>query len=117
MPTNPMKSEHSHVDDDYLQALADNFRLSRAEGIDAAFEKHKLDAHIMPTDRAPLQTCFYLSPEVAAIAGHPMISVPLGFQSGTIEVSPAEQLPLPRRLQDDCSLDSPLLAQRARSST
>ncbi|OAX39638.1 hypothetical protein K503DRAFT_71594 [Rhizopogon vinicolor AM-OR11-026] len=34
---------------------------------------HKLDAHIMPTDRAPLQTCFYLSPKVAAIAGHPMI--------------------------------------------
>lgn len=62
------------MDDDYLQALADNYRLGRAEGIDAAFKAYKLDALVMPTDRAPLHDSFDLSPKVAAIAGYPMIS-------------------------------------------
>lgn len=69
-----MKSQHSHVDDDYFEALIDDFRLGRAEGIDAAFEKYKLDALIMPTDRPPSQEGSYLSPKVAAIAGYPMLS-------------------------------------------
>jgi len=69
-----VKSQHSHVDDGYFEALLDNFRVGRAEGIDAAFEKYKLDALIMPTDLPPLQDGFYASTKAAAIAGYPMLS-------------------------------------------
>ena len=74
--TRLVKSEDSHVDDDYLWALADDFRLGRTEGIDAAFDKYKLDALVMPTERPPLssQEDPYLSTRAAGIAGYPIIS-------------------------------------------
>jgi amidase len=69
----------------YLQALAENRRLAREEGIDAVMEEHQLDALVMPTG-APgwkidlIDGDHHLgsSSGPAALAGYPAISVPAG---------------------------------------
>ena len=70
----------------YLQALDENHRLSRQEGIDAVMDKYNLDALVMPSS-APAW-CIDLingdhhlggSSQLAALAGYPAISVPAGF--------------------------------------
>ncbi|KAH7334050.1 amidase signature enzyme [Rhizoctonia solani] len=55
----------------YYNALRTNFALTREQGIDAALKSNKLDALVLPTDG------LIITP--VAIAGYPMISVPLGF--------------------------------------
>jgi len=74
---------------EYTDALAANHRLSRAEGIDALMEKHKLDAILAPTGGPAWLT--YLangdhsgggSSNAAAVAGYPDITVPAGFVFG-----------------------------------
>ncbi len=74
---------------DYVQALAKNRRLSRAEGIDAVMTKHKLDAMVAPTGGPPWPTDLlngdhftggYSSP--SAVAGYPHITVPAGYVQG-----------------------------------
>ncbi|GAC1360533.1 MAG: amidase [Ktedonobacteraceae bacterium] len=76
-------------DPQYLNALAENHRLSREEGIDAIMDQHNLDALVMPT-RGPAW-CIDLingdhdiggSAQAAALAGYPAISVPAGFVFG-----------------------------------
>ncbi|KAG1867496.1 amidase signature enzyme [Suillus tomentosus] len=73
------QSEASQVDDAYFSALAEEFDLGRTRGIDATLAQFNLDAIILPTEDASTPT---------AIAGYPLISVPLGFQPDDVELLP-----------------------------
>ncbi len=74
----------------YLKALESCRRLSRAEGIDAAMDKHRLDALLAPTGNPASVTDLVngggdgsgscSSP--AAVAGYPHITLPMGFAFG-----------------------------------
>jgi len=75
----------------YKDALAKNLRLTRKDGIDAAFRKHKLDAIIVPSggpawmiDLANGDAINWdmESTSPAAVAGYPHITVPAGFVFG-----------------------------------
>jgi amidase len=73
----------------YREALAHNHRLTRDEGIDAALERHRLDAIVAPTN-GPAWTTDLIngdhplggSSSPAAVASYPNITVPAGFVSG-----------------------------------
>jgi amidase len=73
----------------YLDALAKNHRMSRAEGIDAVMNKHKLDAIIAPTG-GPAWTTDLINGDhftggystASAVAGYPNINVPVGLAYG-----------------------------------
>jgi amidase len=74
---------------EYLDALANNHRYSRAEGIDQALAEHKLDALVAPTGGVPWLTDFYAGDNEgesftrpAAVAGYPHVTVPAGFVHG-----------------------------------
>jgi len=70
---------------EYQEALARCRRLTRTDGIDAAMEKHKLDALIAPT-LGPASVIDWIngdrwlggSSTPAAVAGYPSISIPAG---------------------------------------
>jgi amidase len=73
----------------YLDALANNLRYSREEGIDKVMLANKLDALIAPTGGPAWLTDLvtgdnsgssFTSP--AAVAGYPHVTVPAGFVSG-----------------------------------
>jgi amidase len=73
----------------YLDALATCRRISRNEGIDAAMEKHNLDAIVAPTSTPAHVTDWVVgdhglgdSTSPAAVAGYPSITVPMGFVFG-----------------------------------
>jgi amidase len=73
----------------YLDALAEDHRLSRAEGIDAILERERLDALVMPTGGPTWKIDLVAgdhhtggSSQPAALAGYPAISVPMGYVSG-----------------------------------
>lgn len=75
----------------YRQALARNHRLTRAQGIDAAFRKHRLDALVVPSGgpawlidlaNGDAQSWDMESTSPPAVAGYPHISVPAGFIFG-----------------------------------
>jgi amidase len=77
------------TDKDYKEALAKNQRMSRAEGIDAVMNEHKLDALVGPTGGPPWTTDLIngdhfsgSSSTPAAVAGYPNINVPAGFIYG-----------------------------------
>src|SRR3954466_1113387 len=70
----------------YLDDLAKDMRLSRAEGIDATMTKYKLDAIVAPTGGPAWPTDLLNgdhfgggSSTPAAVAGYPNINVPAGF--------------------------------------
>jgi amidase len=73
----------------YLEALATCRRLAREEGLDAAFGTHGLDAVVAPTG-GPAWLIDHVNGDhyvggnssVAAIAGYPSITVPMGFVAG-----------------------------------
>jgi amidase len=74
---------------EYLDALANNLKLARAEGIDKALAENNLDALVAPTGQPAWLTDFikgdasggsFTSP--AAVAGYPHITVPAGFVRG-----------------------------------
>ncbi|MCX4234990.1 amidase [Streptomyces ortus] len=74
---------------EYRQALATNHRLSRAEGIDAALRRYRLDALVMPTTGPPAKIDLIRGDSYgggastpAALAGYPAVSVPAGFAFG-----------------------------------
>lgn len=74
---------------EYVEARDKNFRLSRAEGIDAIMDKHNLDALIAPTESpawaSDLVTGDHFlcsSSTAAAVAGYPSVTVPAGFVFG-----------------------------------
>lgn len=73
----------------YREALANNLRYSRAEGIDAVMREHRLEALIAPTGGPAWLTDFingdhysgsFTTP--AAVAGYPHVTVPAGQISG-----------------------------------
>ncbi|MCX7176292.1 MAG: amidase [Proteobacteria bacterium] len=74
---------------EYRDALENNHRYSRAEGIDQVLKEHQLDALVAPTNGPAWLTDFikgdasggsFSSP--AAVAGYPHITVPAGQVSG-----------------------------------
>jgi amidase len=74
---------------DYVQALERCRQLTRAEGIDAVMERHRLDALIAPTegpawliDLVVGDRALASSTTAAAVAGYPCITVPAGFVFG-----------------------------------
>jgi amidase len=74
---------------EYLRARDDSRRLSRTEGIDRAMDKFKLDALIAPTGGPAWPTDLVNgdhfvadSSQLAAVAGCPNITVPMGFVFG-----------------------------------
>jgi amidase len=75
---------------EYLEALARNRRLTRTEGIDMVMDKNQLDALVAPTLGPACVTDLangdhWLGGDitsVAAIAGYPHITVPMGFVFG-----------------------------------
>jgi amidase len=77
------------TDKAYLDALAKNHRLTRAEGIDAAMDKYRLDALVAPTagpswliDLVDGDHDTGGTSSLAAVAGYPNINVPAGFVLG-----------------------------------
>ena len=73
----------------YLDALAKNRRLARAEGIDAAMDQHRLDAIVAPTGGPAWLTDLVNgdhfgggSSTAPAVAGYPNVSVPAGHVFG-----------------------------------
>lgn len=74
------------TDKTYLDALAQNHRLSRDEGIDATMHTHQLDAIVAPTG-GPAWVVDLVNGDhfgggcssAAAVAGYPHITVPAGF--------------------------------------
>lgn len=74
---------------EYLDALANNHRYSRAEGLDQVLQQHQLDALVAPTGGPAWLTdlingdasgASFTSP--AAVAGYPHITVPCGAVQG-----------------------------------
>jgi len=73
----------------FLEALASSRRLARAEGLDAAFAQHRVDALVAPTGgmawltdpvNGDATTGSFSTP--AAVAGYPHLTVPMGFVAG-----------------------------------
>ena len=71
---------------EYRKALADCGRMSRTDGMDAAMDKLKLDALVAPTGNPAWLTDLVNgdhftggSSTLAAVAGYPHITVPMGF--------------------------------------
>lgn len=78
------------TDDAYVEALAHCRRMSRAEGVDVAFAKDKLDAIVAPTG-GPAWLIDLVNGDcsgaggnssMAAVAGYPTITVPAGYSFG-----------------------------------
>ncbi|KAI0672166.1 amidase signature enzyme [Trametes maxima] len=74
-------SENTTVDQAFFDALAADKDLGVTRGIDGALAAFQLDALILPTDIASTP---------AAIAGFPIVTVPLGFLPADTPLSPAE---------------------------
>ena len=76
-------------DDAYAEALATSKRLAREEGIDALVEEHRLDTIVAPTGGPAWVTDLINgdhfsggSSSLAAVAGYPNVTVPMGFVHG-----------------------------------
>ena len=72
-----------------IDSPADLRKLSRAQGIDAVMNKHKLDALVAPTQAPPGPIDLVLgdhwlgsSSTPAAVSGYPTITVPAGYVHG-----------------------------------
>jgi amidase len=71
---------------DYLEALAKSQSLTREKGLDAVFAKHRLDALIAPSG-GPAWLIDHINGDhysggntsLAAVAGYPHLTVPMGF--------------------------------------
>ena len=81
------------TDQEYLDALARDFRISRDEGIDAVMNRLELDALFAPTrnpawaiDVVSGDRGFVGSSTPAALAGYPLITVPAGYAFGELPV-------------------------------
>ncbi len=76
-------------DPGYQQALADSRRIARTEGLDVVLAEHNLDAIVAPTlspawltDPVNGDHHIHSSATYAAMAGYPLITVPMGAVSG-----------------------------------
>jgi amidase len=78
----------------YLEALANNVRLSRTDGLDAIMDKHDLDVLVAPTS-SPAATIDQVNGDrrlggcstPAALAGYPLLSMPCGYTPFGLPVS------------------------------
>jgi len=77
------------TDQAYIDALAKDRRLSRTEGLDAAFAQNTLDAILAPTGSPPWPTDLVngdhflgASSTPAAVSGYPSVCVPVGYSFG-----------------------------------
>lgn len=85
-----MESKGPLTSYEYLESLAKCRRLARTEGLDAVLVKNKLDAVVAATMGPACQTDLVLGDRwlggdlisVAAVAGYPHITVPMGFLFG-----------------------------------
>jgi amidase len=74
----------------YLEALAQNERYARREGLDALFAQHQLDAVVAPSGSTawltdPLLGDHFLPGGITspfAVAGYPHLTVPMGLADG-----------------------------------
>lgn len=81
------------TEQEYLDALAQDFRISRKEGIDDVMDRLELDALFAPT-RNPAWAIDVVSGDrgsigsstPAALAGYPLITVPAGYAFGELPV-------------------------------
>ena len=73
----------------YLEALANSRRFAGAEGLDAAFKEHRVDALVAPSGglawlfdpvNGDASTGNFSTP--AAVAGYPHLTIPMGFVAG-----------------------------------
>ncbi|THG99716.1 hypothetical protein EW026_g2704 [Hermanssonia centrifuga] len=76
-----IKAENTTVDQAYFDALAADKDLGQTRGIDGTLKEFDLDALILPTSGAA---------GPAAIAGYPIVTVPLGFQPANVTLSAAQ---------------------------
>jgi amidase len=74
---------------EYLDALENNHKMARTDGIDVVMDKYKLDALVAPTGGPAWLTDLVNGDHVsggsaspAAVAGYPNITVPAGFVHG-----------------------------------
>lgn len=74
------------ADKAYREALAKNHELTRDKGLDAVFAKHRLDALVAPSGGPawlidPINGDHYTggNTSLAAVAGYPHLTVPMGF--------------------------------------
>ncbi|EIW53237.1 amidase signature enzyme [Trametes versicolor FP-101664 SS1] len=74
-------ADNTTIDQAFYDALAADLDLGATRGIDAALKAFELDALILPTNIASTPS---------AIAGHPNVTVPLGFCPPDTPLSPAE---------------------------
>ncbi|KAF8558677.1 amidase signature enzyme [Imleria badia] len=81
------KSEASKEDERYYEAVKKGYQLGRTDGIDATLKRFALDAIILPSNDS-------YATKAAAIAGYPLVSVPLGFLSDATELTPNPPTPL-----------------------
>ncbi|RPD60677.1 amidase signature enzyme [Lentinus tigrinus ALCF2SS1-7] len=73
-------SENTTVDQAFFDAVAADKDLGATRGIDATLQTFNLDAILLPTD---------VSSTPAAIAGYPIVTVPLGFLPADTPLAPA----------------------------
>jgi amidase len=81
------------TDQEYLDALAQDFKISRQEGIDEVMDRFELDALFAPT-RSPAWAIDVVSGDrgaiasstPAALAGYPLITVPAGYALSELPV-------------------------------
>lgn len=77
-----IRADKTIRDEEYYTKLALNQKMAREDGIDASLKKFNLDCMVLPTGG--------FSSRPSAVAGYPLITVPLGFQPDDIEPSPAK---------------------------
>ncbi|KAF8734571.1 Amidase signature enzyme, partial [Rhizoctonia solani] len=84
----------------YYDALRENYKLGRQRGIDGALKSYKLDALLLPSNGTRNSTSFEIHNALnalvlgytttpAAIAGYPIVTVPLGFHPDNTHVESA----------------------------
>ena len=74
---------------EYVNARGSNLRLAREQGIDKLLAEHKVDALVAPTANVPWLTDFIKGDasgggftSLAAVAGYPHVTVPVGYVQG-----------------------------------
>ncbi|RPD68054.1 amidase signature enzyme [Lentinus tigrinus ALCF2SS1-7] len=76
-----IRARNSSADQAYFDAVVVNKELGGKYGIDATLQKYDLDALLLPTLASIMP---------AAIAGYPLVTVPLGFLPPDTPLAPAE---------------------------
>ncbi|VDB96526.1 unnamed protein product [Peniophora sp. CBMAI 1063] len=70
------------MNDEYRAAVAKGYELGRTKGIDAALLEHDLDALVLPSGAR--------GGTPAAMAGYPIVTIPLGFRPDSTESTEAD---------------------------